>query len=60
VIGGLLAFGVIGLFVGPVVLAVTFTLMQAWVAESDPAAAPITVARKPAAGSPPQKRQRKS
>jgi hypothetical protein len=39
---------------------VSFTLMQAWVAESDPGAAPITVARKPAAGSPPQKRQRKS
>jgi predicted PurR-regulated permease PerM len=33
VIGGLLAFGVIGLFIGPVVLAVTFTLLQAWVAD---------------------------
>jgi predicted PurR-regulated permease PerM len=32
VIGGLLAFGVIGLFVGPVVLAVTYTLLVAWVA----------------------------
>jgi predicted PurR-regulated permease PerM len=31
VIGGLLAFGVIGLFIGPVMLAVTFTLLQAWV-----------------------------
>jgi predicted PurR-regulated permease PerM len=31
VIGGLLAFGVIGLFVGPVVLAVTYTLLQRWV-----------------------------
>jgi predicted PurR-regulated permease PerM len=31
VIGGLLAFGVIGLFIGPVVLAVTFTLLNAWV-----------------------------
>ena len=31
VIGGLLAFGIIGLFVGPVVLAVTYTLLQAWV-----------------------------
>jgi predicted PurR-regulated permease PerM len=31
VLGGLLAFGIIGLFVGPVVLAVTYTLLQAWV-----------------------------
>jgi predicted PurR-regulated permease PerM len=33
VIGGLLGFGVIGLFVGPVILAATYTLMRAWVAE---------------------------
>jgi predicted PurR-regulated permease PerM len=33
VIGGLLAFGLIGLFVGPVVLAVTYTLLEAWVTE---------------------------
>jgi predicted PurR-regulated permease PerM len=31
VIGGLLAFGLIGIFVGPVVLAVAYTLVQAWV-----------------------------
>lgn len=31
VIGGLLAFGLVGLFVGPVVLAVTYTLVDAWV-----------------------------
>jgi len=31
VIGGLIAFGVIGLFIGPVVLAVTHTLLKAWV-----------------------------
>jgi len=31
VIGGLIAFGIIGLFVGPVVLAVTYTLLSAWV-----------------------------
>src|SRR4029079_2570481 len=30
VIGGLLAFGLIGIFVGPVVLAVTHTLLRAW------------------------------
>jgi predicted PurR-regulated permease PerM len=35
VIGGLLAFGIIGLFVGPVVLAVTYTLLREWVAEQD-------------------------
>lgn len=31
VIGGLLAFGLIGIFVGPVVLAVAYTLVGAWV-----------------------------
>jgi predicted PurR-regulated permease PerM len=31
VIGGLLAFGVVGLFVGPVILAVTYTLLKEWV-----------------------------
>ncbi|MFS8064556.1 MAG: AI-2E family transporter YdiK, partial [Luteimonas sp.] len=31
VIGGLLTFGIIGLFVGPVVLAVTYTLLRDWV-----------------------------
>jgi predicted PurR-regulated permease PerM len=33
VIGGLIAFGVIGLFIGPVVLAVAYTLLVDWVAE---------------------------
>ena len=31
VIGGLIGFGIIGLFIGPVILAVTFTLLRAWV-----------------------------
>lgn len=31
VVGGLLAFGVIGLFIGPVVLAVAYTLLVEWV-----------------------------
>lgn len=31
VLGGLVAFGIIGLFVGPVVLAVTYTLLKTWV-----------------------------
>ena len=35
VIGGLIAFGIIGLFIGPVVLAVAYTLLVAWVAEGD-------------------------
>jgi predicted PurR-regulated permease PerM len=35
VIGGLLAFGIIGLFIGPVVLAVAYTLLVAWV-DDDP------------------------
>jgi predicted PurR-regulated permease PerM len=34
VIGGLLAFGMVGLFVGPVVLAVAYTELAAWVNES--------------------------
>ena len=35
VIGGLISFGVIGLFIGPVLLAVCYTLMTAWVDEND-------------------------
>lgn len=31
VIGGLIAFGIIGIFIGPVVLAVTYELLVAWV-----------------------------
>ena len=31
VIGGLVTFGIIGLFIGPVVLAVTYTLLLAWI-----------------------------
>ncbi|HJZ46287.1 MAG TPA: AI-2E family transporter YdiK [Roseiflexaceae bacterium] len=33
VIGGLVAFGVVGLFIGPVVLAVTYTLTAAWIGD---------------------------
>ncbi len=39
VIGGLIAFGIVGLFVGPVVLAVTWTLLASWVADLDRAEA---------------------
>jgi len=39
VIGGLLAMGLLGLFVGPVVLAVTYRLTEAWLDEGLPAPA---------------------
>jgi predicted PurR-regulated permease PerM len=39
VIGGLLAFGLVGLFVGPVILAIAYTLLIAWVRAGEPAAA---------------------
>jgi predicted PurR-regulated permease PerM len=35
VIGGLVAFGLVGIFVGPVILAVAYTLLQAWVDDAD-------------------------
>jgi len=35
VIGGLISFGVVGLFVGPVMLAATYTLAQEWVARGE-------------------------
>jgi len=34
VIGGMLGFGLVGLFIGPVVLAVTYTLLEAWMADA--------------------------
>jgi predicted PurR-regulated permease PerM len=39
VLGGLAAFGLIGLFIGPAVLAVSYTLLRAWIAEDE---SPIT------------------
>ncbi|HXD16623.1 MAG TPA: AI-2E family transporter YdiK [Vicinamibacterales bacterium] len=39
VIGGLLAFGLIGIFIGPVVLAVSYTLLGAWLGGRPPSAA---------------------
>ena len=35
VIGGLVAFGMLGIFVGPTLLAIAYTLLQAWMAEMD-------------------------
>ncbi len=34
VIGGLIGFGLVGIFAGPVLLAVTYTLLKAWLAEN--------------------------
>lgn len=36
VIGGMLAFGLVGLFVGPGLLAVAYTLLNAWLDEGEP------------------------
>jgi predicted PurR-regulated permease PerM len=35
VIGGLIAFGLVGIFLGPVVLAVAYTLLLSWMAEDN-------------------------
>jgi predicted PurR-regulated permease PerM len=35
VIGGLIAFGLLGIFLGPTVLAIAYTLLNAWMADSD-------------------------
>ena len=35
VIGGLLAFGLVGIFLGPAVLAVSYTLLQTWIVDED-------------------------
>jgi len=40
VLGGLLAFGVIGLFIGPVLLAVGHTLLEAWIASGESGSPP--------------------
>ena len=40
VIGGLLSFGLVGIFVGPVVLAVAYTLLEAWMGDGEDAPLP--------------------
>ena len=35
-IGGLVGLGLIGLFVGPVILAVTYRLLEWWMADAEP------------------------
>ncbi|WP_284943770.1 AI-2E family transporter YdiK [Acidisoma cladoniae] len=47
VLGGLVAFGLIGLFIGPAVLAVSYTLGHAWIADDQPA---VVVMDAPAIG----------
>jgi len=40
VLGGIVSFGVIGLFIGPVILGVSYTLLVAWVKEHDSVSSP--------------------
>jgi len=40
VLGGMLAHGILGLFVGPIILAVTWELAMAWIDERAEVAAP--------------------
>ncbi|MET0543884.1 MAG: AI-2E family transporter YdiK [Variovorax sp.] len=52
VIGGLLGFGLVGVFVGPVILAVAYTLIDAWLEDPDvegpvAAVAPVAVVAVP-------------
>ena len=49
VIGGLISFGVIGLFIGPVILAVAFTLLRAWVSRGENFAVPAAAISPPPA-----------
>jgi predicted PurR-regulated permease PerM len=47
VIGGLFAFGLVGIFVGPVVLAVGWTLLSAWIGRDEVLAPPPEPAPEP-------------
>ena len=51
VIGGLFAFGIIGLFIGPVLLAVSYTMLAAWVGGEDQPAGPAPGPADPTEGS---------
>ena len=46
VLGGLAAFGLVGLFIGPAVLAVSYTLLRAWIAEDETPVPPAIVMMK--------------
>ena len=43
VLGGMLAHGILGLFVGPIILAVTWELIIAWIREERAEVAPSDV-----------------
>ena len=47
VIGGLFAFGLVGIFVGPVVLAVAWTLLEAWIGDDDELSPGAGASRRP-------------
>jgi predicted PurR-regulated permease PerM len=57
VIGGLFAFGLLGLFVGPVLLAVAYTLLDSWVSEAPDADGPTSAAAAQPTHSPPSDAQ---
>jgi predicted PurR-regulated permease PerM len=52
VIGGLLAFGLVGLFIGPVLLGITYKLLHAWIDEVPRAAAAPVLPAPPASAAP--------
>lgn len=47
VLGGMFAFGIVGLFIGPVILAVTSTLLKAWIDEVPPPASTVAIPNTP-------------
>jgi predicted PurR-regulated permease PerM len=51
-VGGLLVWGIVGVFLGPVILALCLELMQWWLGVEPDPADPKTAAADPAAGSP--------
>ena len=55
VIGGLIAFGVLGIFIGPTILAVTYTLLNAWIAEGSEQHPTVSEQREPSQPSMPAK-----
>jgi predicted PurR-regulated permease PerM len=50
VVGGLIAYGVVGLFIGPVALAVVYRLMEAWVSRGEHVDGASPSPRAPAGG----------
>ena len=59
VIGGLFAFGLLGLFVGPVLLAVAYTLLDAWVSETPDDDVPMSAVTAQSPHSPPSDARRR-